>query len=415
MAQQKKIKLAILFISLVTALSYSASVILSKLQEAFPQVNAARIQSFVSNQELTILVFTLLGGLLTALFTKKKLVAAGLTLIAVFGVMPMALQDYDLILHTRLGFGAGLGLISPLSLALISEYFTGEERASLSGTQFACFNIGQAVISIGAGLLVETGWKNVCLLCLLAFAALIAVMWLLPKEEPRQILRKKDSANYSVRSAQRGQLKCNIPVLIIALLTFCYNTPYLSVYSFLSLMVTEESIGSSSIVGYGLACMSIAGMITGLLFGKIFGKLSNVTGSIALAVVSIGFFFLSNAKGPQDVYLAMFIMGTGNAVVMSFLHYQLILFSPPGAVAFCTALSNILNSIGAFLVPHGFGLYLSCLNKTSYRAVFFLTACIMISLTVTLLLYAVLQRKILRKESAKWLKSVSADNIKNSR
>lgn len=301
MAQQKKIKLAILFISLVTALSYSASVILSKLQEAFPQVNAARIQSFVSNQELTILVFTLLGGLLTALFTKKKLVAAGLTLIAVFGVMPMALQDYDLILHTRLGFGAGLGLISPLSLALISEYFTGEERASLSGTQFACFNIGQAVISIGAGLLVETGWKNVCLLCLLAFAALIAVMWLLPKEEPRQILRKKDSANYSVRSAQRGQLKCNIPVLIIALLTFCYNTPYLSVYSFLSLMVTEESIGSSSIVGYGLACMSIAGMITGLLFGKIFGKLSNVTGSIALAVVSIGFFFLSNAKGPQDV------------------------------------------------------------------------------------------------------------------
>ena len=72
-------------VSLVTALGNSASVILSRLQEDFPEVSVTGIQSFISLQQLTIMVFTLLSGVLTVFFSKKILLVMGLLFVAAFG------------------------------------------------------------------------------------------------------------------------------------------------------------------------------------------------------------------------------------------------------------------------------------------------------------------------------------------
>lgn len=173
--REKKIKIAIVAVSLVTALGNSASVILSRLQEDFPEVSVTGIQSFISLQQLTIMVFTLLSGVLTVFFSKKILLVMGLLFVAAFGTLPVILNDYYCILLTRLGFGAGLGLVTPLCLALISENFLGEERIALSGIQFASYNIGQAFTSVSAGKLVEVNWRYVCVLCLLALAVLFCI------------------------------------------------------------------------------------------------------------------------------------------------------------------------------------------------------------------------------------------------
>ena len=83
--RERKIKIAIVAVSLVTALGNSASVILSRLQEDFPEVSVTGIQSFISLQQLTIMVFTLLSGVLTAFFSKKILLVMGLLFVAAFG------------------------------------------------------------------------------------------------------------------------------------------------------------------------------------------------------------------------------------------------------------------------------------------------------------------------------------------
>lgn len=77
------------------------------MQEDFPEVSVTGIQSFISLQQLTIMVFTLLSGVLTAFFSKKILLVMGLLFVAAFGTLPVILNDYYCILLTRLGFGAG--------------------------------------------------------------------------------------------------------------------------------------------------------------------------------------------------------------------------------------------------------------------------------------------------------------------
>ena len=78
--REKKIKIAIVAVSLVTALGNSASVILSRLQEDFPEVSVTGIQSFISLQQLTIMVFTLLSGVLTVFFLEKDLAGDGIAI-----------------------------------------------------------------------------------------------------------------------------------------------------------------------------------------------------------------------------------------------------------------------------------------------------------------------------------------------
>ena len=113
-----------------------------------------------------------------------------------------------------------------------------------------------------------------------------------------------------------------------------------------------------------------------------------------MAVVCIGYIVLSKTTSPWGIYLALFIMGAGNAVVMSFFHYHLILFAPPRATAFCTAFSNVLNSLGSFLVPYLFGAYLSAIHSIHYRDVFIFAACVMAALTMLLVCYACWGRRI---------------------
>ena len=135
-------------------------------------------------------------------------------------------------------------------------------------------------------------------------------------------------------------------------------------------------------------------MITGILFGRIFHKIRYAAGAAAMAVVCIGYIVLSKTTSPWGIYLALFIMGAGNAVVMSFFHYHVILFAPPRATAFCTAFSNVLNSLGSFLVPYLFGTYLSAIHSIHYRDVFMFAACVMAALTMLLVCYACWGRRI---------------------
>jgi predicted MFS family arabinose efflux permease len=395
--REKKIKIAIVAVSLVTALGNSASVILSRLQEDFPEVSVTGIQSFISLQQLTIMVFTLLSGVLTVFFSKKILLVMGLLFVAAFGTLPVILNDYYCILLTRLGFGAGLGLVTPLCLALISENFLGEERIALSGIQFASYNIGQAFTSVSAGKLVEVNWRYVCVLCLLALAVLFCILYCLPGKGLRgdRVSSSSWEKNLKKREEENaGTIQLNLPVAIVALVTVAYNTPFVALYSYLSLILSQESIGSSEIMGNGLGFLSVAGMITGILFGRIFHKIRYASGAAAMAVVCIGYIVLSKTTSPWGIYLALFIMGAGNAVVMSFFHYHLILFAPPRATAFCTAFSNVLNSLGSFLVPYLFGAYLSAIHSIHYRDVFIFAACVMAALTMLLVCYACWGRRI---------------------
>src|SRR5699024_11584752 len=64
-----------------------------------------------------------------------------------------------IILLFRLLLGAGVGLLMPLSMSLINDYYTGKERTQMMGFNSAFSNFGGIITMLVAGWLASFGWR----------------------------------------------------------------------------------------------------------------------------------------------------------------------------------------------------------------------------------------------------------------
>lgn len=138
----KMLKAVILSVSLGTLVNNSASVILGSMAGDFPDVPQVTLQCFVTYPTLMVMLFTLIGGILTTVLSTKAVLLIGLVIFTVSGMLPMVLNSFGAMLVSRLFLGAGLGMVSPLSVSLITDFYEGEERVTLLGQQFAIGNMG---------------------------------------------------------------------------------------------------------------------------------------------------------------------------------------------------------------------------------------------------------------------------------
>ena len=268
----KMLKAAILSVSIVTAVSSSASVLLGSIQSDFPDVSKIKLQCFVTYPTIMVMIFTLIGGVLTAILGSKIVLMVGLVIFTVSGMMPMILHDFNAMLISRLCLGAGLGMVSFLSLELITDYYEGEERMVLVGQQFAIANVGQTASMLIAGYLAAFGWRKPFWIYSAGAIVFVFTLLFLPGKPPKKPANMK--VEESTKSLPTGaskryfKISCNWKIIVLAIMMFCYNATYLTVYSNLALIMKQESIGTATMVGYAMAFMTSSGMCVGMFFGK---------------------------------------------------------------------------------------------------------------------------------------------------
>lgn len=120
----------------------------------FPNESVAKIQMIGTIPGLGSLLTTLLVGVLAIKYPKKILALLGISLIAVGGLFPIMFHSsIDLLLVFAFILGIGIGFLNTLSPMLLSEYFEGEERASLMGIGTAIMSLGSVVMMLGGSML----------------------------------------------------------------------------------------------------------------------------------------------------------------------------------------------------------------------------------------------------------------------
>ena len=71
----------------------------------------------------------------------KKTVLLGVITYFVFGTMPLYLNNYNLILGSRVLLGVGSGLFSALAISLLSRFFQGPTLFKMLGYQNATASV----------------------------------------------------------------------------------------------------------------------------------------------------------------------------------------------------------------------------------------------------------------------------------
>src|SRR5690625_2841205 len=169
----KMLKPTIISISMATVMAGAAiSPALGLIAKAFPDASPTMIKLILTAPSIMIIPFSFLSSYLTSKLTKRTIIMIGLVIYLIGGIGPQFVPTIELLLALRLILGAGVGLVMPLSMSLINDYYTGKERTQMMGYNSAFSNFGGIVTMLLAGWLATFGWRtpfNVYFLGLIIF------------------------------------------------------------------------------------------------------------------------------------------------------------------------------------------------------------------------------------------------------
>src|SRR5699024_12513796 len=154
----KMLKPTITSISMATVMAVAAiSPALCLIAEAFPDASSTIIKLVLTAPSLMIIPFSFLSSFLTFKMTKRTIIMIGLAIYLIGGIGPQLVSTIEVLLVLRLILGAGVGLVMPLSMSLINDYYTGQERTQMMGYNSAFSNFGGIITMLVAGWLATCG------------------------------------------------------------------------------------------------------------------------------------------------------------------------------------------------------------------------------------------------------------------
>lgn len=354
----KMLKPTILSLSLLTVMSGAAvSPALARIAAAFPEASATSVKLILTMPAVFIIVFSLMSGRLCAYFSKRLVLAIGLVLYLIGGLGGGAATSFGLLLVSRGVLGVGVGLIMPLSIGLIADFFGGEERARMLGLSTAASNLGGIIATLTAGALAALSWRYSFCVYGLGAAVLILVLAFLPEMERKSAetlgRRKLPKAVYAWGSG--------VFVLMVAFYALPIN---------LAIFLEQSRLGGASMAGLALSVITGCGFVAGLTFIKARALTRILFPALLLAVIALGYFLLSRAAVFPQVLLAVGLVGMGVGWAMPSLLDGAMRAGGEGAGVQVMAVMSSLVFTGQFLSPVILGFLSDVLGGGSTRFTF---------------------------------------------
>ena len=287
--QDKKL-LIIFAVSLITFL------VLASAPPAFPKIIQAlhvqpqKIGLLISVFSLPSLVLGPVVGLLADRVGKKKILVPSLALFGIAGTACAFARDFNLLLLFLFLQGIGAAALHSLTIALISDLYSGTRRTTAIGYNTSIINASTAIYSIIGGALAVIDWHYPFLLSLAAIPVALLVWFGLKNPEPTGEKPLKVDLFDALKSLKNRQLAG----LFLAS-TAQFILLYGALRTYLPLLIAHSFKSSSWVIGLILASLPVAMAIAASQVGRLARRFAETTlirasfVSYALALFSVPF------------------------------------------------------------------------------------------------------------------------------
>lgn len=348
-AQSWAVKAAVLSISLLLTSAPAINGALPFMQEAMG-TNAAQNEILSTLPSLAVVVFIFLSSWFERKLGMKRVICLGLLLAGAAGIVPMFTSVYPIIFASRLVLGCGLGLYNSLAVSLINSLYSGDTRATLLGFRNSMESIGQTVLTIIAGLLLNLGWHWSFAIYLFAFPVMLFFWFRVPDANDEKDV---SSAEGSADAGSIAQTDEKMNPFVYALMMFAV----IQVLNSLSMTVRFPSV-AARIMGSGynssflLSFMPMLGIISGFLFGllnKIMGKYVLYLGLIIYAASDLLMGFSGDSF--TIAVIGLFLSGFPGSLCFPYIFNTLGDITGPKTGTMATSLIFVGCNIGNFAAP----------------------------------------------------------------
>jgi len=294
------LKMAILSVSLLTVMAGAAiSPALGDIALAFPDVSETSIKLILTIPSVMIIPFIFVSSHLTKRFSKKHILFVGMLFYLVGGLGGGLASSIELLLLCRAILGIGVGLLMPISTALVADFFDGEERTVTMGQVSAANNLGGVVLFLMSGFLAAVSWRMAFSVYSLVIVAAIVVFLYLPTTRP-----EKNDPGMTVTPLPKKLYAYGAAMFFIVL-------AFYSIPTNMALFIQEEGIGSSQSSGAVISIATAAGFFAGLLLGRVKRLFKTYFIAFQLLLMGIGFFIVAISNHLVFIGLGVGFMGFG--------------------------------------------------------------------------------------------------------
>ena len=333
----KKQAIAILALAVSTFVTGAAIAPgLGMIQAAFPGISQLELQLLISLPAVALVPASILTGLFAGRVGKKKLAVWGTAIYLVSGVGAGLVDSIQVMLLMRLLIGLGAGILLPLPLSLISDFYTGRERALLTGYMTGVASLGGTVMTISAGLLAGVHWRLVYLVYLIMLPVfLMSLFWLkapAPTSEKIRVPRKKE-------------------VPIVSFYCFALTVLLFSLPIYMAIHVRDMGLGGSFATSMVLIMPNLGGVIMGSLFVPTRSRFRRQTGPLGLVGLAAGFYLMSVGGTLPVIVAGALLFGLGVGIINPLNYYRLGSALTPDEAPIGVAVANAFMSLGQFVAP----------------------------------------------------------------
>ncbi len=389
MAKTKSVTFLKFLIVLIAFQDVAAGVagsIMGDLIVAFPDVNPSIVMLIATIPGFFQIFPSLFYGKLANKFSKRGLLFTGLIFFIIGGIMPFFIGNLFLIIAFRGLLGLGVGITLPLSVDIISSFFSGRERDSLIGlgtSTVAC--IGAVFFQVVGGILADTyNWQYGFLVYLFPIWILAITFLYLP--EPK----KQEVPNASLKeilfSAPKTVYGFSIGQVLYTTFVFGYVTN-------ISIIIQKEHLGNATEAGLAISLFTLGTLIVGFFFGRLRQLWPNFNIPFGILMTSVGILWCYFAANLTFIFVASLIGGIGLGIVI------------PGVLARVSELSNLAKGIsfvgfvaaaqglGGIISPFIYQLILNLLGQVGGRFTLLLASIGLLLLAIIWLMIAFSSKK----------------------
>lgn len=336
-------KLAIAILSLAISTFVTGAAIapgLGEIQAAFPGTKDLYLQMLISLPAIALVPSSLWAGFYAGRIGKRKLAIWGTVIYIISGVGAGLSNSIEVMLFFRFLIGLGAGIMLPLPLSLISDFYSGKERAIMTGYVTGVASLGGTFMTVGAGLLAAMHWRLVFLVYLIMVPVLfMSIFWLKAPELNRnkvRLPRKKE-------------------VPIVAFYCFALTVMLFSLPIYMAVHIRDLGMGGSFASSMVLIMPNLGGVIMGSLFVPARIRLGRQTGPLGLLALAAGFYLMSIGAQLSVIVLGSFLFGLGVGVINPINYYRLVSAVTSEEAPISVAVTNAFMSLGQFVAPLCYG------------------------------------------------------------
>lgn len=285
--------LIIYTVSLITFL------VLASIPPAFPKIIQAlnvppqKIGLLISIFSFPSLALGPIVGVLADRVGRKKILVPSLVLFGIAGTACAFARDFNLLLWFLFLQGIGAASLHSLTIALISDLYSGTRRTTAIGYNTSIITASMAIYSIIGGALAVMGWYYPFLLSLAAIPVALLVWFGFKNPEPTGEKPLKVDLLNALKSLRNRQLA---GLFIVS--TAHFILLYGALRTYLPLLIADSFKSSSWVIGLILASLPVASAIAASQVGRLARRFPETTliraSFVVYALALLGVPFASN-------------------------------------------------------------------------------------------------------------------------